>query len=171
MPTLEIDFYSEIKLTQPRKIWGDKPIYATQFSDTLKSFLAEKSQASMVSESDLAAVFEIGYNSCKDFFRAGKTELQYAVARVNRYIKDKNQSLKTQAEFFDYSDIELGLASIDCLKSKLDCQNIFAAEMEDSEEEDSEEEDEDEECECEDSEMDAEKKMCVKCGKKMKAAK
>lgn len=167
MQEISIDFSDKINLIVKPSKWGDQKIDATQFSDELNSFLEAKAQKNFIKTDDLQTVFEVGFNSCANFFRAGKTEVQFAIARVNKFIASKDQSLKTHREFFDFSDMELGMAKIEAAKNKLTNKSIVAEDMMDEEEED----DDEGECECEEPEMDAKKTACAKCGKKMKAAK
>ena len=57
--------------------------------DEIKSLLASKAEKSDLCKDDLEKVFAIGIAKCDSFFRPGKTDIQLAMARVNRFIKTK----------------------------------------------------------------------------------
>ena len=112
--------------------------------ESIKDLLKQKSEASSIAYSDLEKVFLIGFELCSSFYRPGKTDAQYALARVNNFIKTSDTHLLEDNEFFAFSEIELTLASIELIKNKIDTIEI-KAEIEDPEdEEDSEDDDEEE---------------------------
>ena len=57
--------------------------------EEIQSLLAAKASKSETSAVDLLKVFIVGYQKCDSFFRPGKSDLQLALARVNRFIKTK----------------------------------------------------------------------------------
>jgi hypothetical protein len=84
--------------------------------DEIKSLLASKAEKSDLCKDDLEKVFAIGIAKCDSFFRPGKTDLQLAMARVNRFIKTKDADLLEDSDCFNFSDLELSLSSIELLE-------------------------------------------------------
>jgi len=84
--------------------------------DEIKSLLASKAEKSDLCKDDLEKVFAIGIAKCDSFFRPGKTDLQLAIARVNRFIKTKDADLLEDSDCFNFSDLELSLSSIELLE-------------------------------------------------------
>jgi hypothetical protein len=84
--------------------------------DEIKSLLASKAEKSDLCKDDLEKVFAIGIAKCDSFFRPGKTDIQLAMARVNRFIKTKDADLVEDSDCFNFSDLELSLSSIELLE-------------------------------------------------------
>jgi hypothetical protein len=84
--------------------------------DEIKFLLASKAEKSDLCKDDLEKVFAIGIAKCDSFFRPGKTDLQLAIARVNRFIKTKDADLLEDCDCFNFSDLELSLSSIELLE-------------------------------------------------------
>lgn len=84
--------------------------------DEIKSLLASKAEKSDLCKDDLEKVFAIGIAKCDSFFRPGKTDLQLAMARVNRFIKTKDADLLDDSDCFNFSDLELSLSSIELIE-------------------------------------------------------
>ena len=104
----------------------------------IKSLLASKAEKSDFSKDDLEKVFTVGIAKCDSFFRPGKTDLQLAIARVNRFIKTKDADLLEDTDCFNFSDLELSLSSIELLEKGI--ANIeIKAEVEIEEESEAEE--------------------------------
>jgi hypothetical protein len=84
--------------------------------DEIKSLLTSKAEKSDVCKDDLEKVFSVGIAKCDSFFRPGKTDLQLAIARVNRFIKTKDADLLEDSDCFNFSDLELSLSCIELLE-------------------------------------------------------
>lgn len=171
----EIDFSAQIKeknfnFAPPTKKFGEFAL-----SERAKTFLEAK--ASVFNDASnkettpeiLASVVQNGFEAAKNFLRPGVSDLQMAVARLNRYLKYGDAKLLTN-EAIDLLDLEYSLASVNVAQNKL-TEGDFKASIE------IEIEDEDEEgdtCDCEEPEMeDGESgaKVCAKCKKPAKAKK
>ena len=84
--------------------------------DSIKSILASKAEKNELDQADLEKAFVVGYAKCDSFFRPGKTDLQLAMARVNRYIKTKDADLLEDSDCFNFSDLELSLSAIELIE-------------------------------------------------------
>jgi hypothetical protein len=87
--------------------------------EQLKTLLASKAKKHELEASHLETAFLIGYAKCNGFFRPGRTDLQLAFARVNRYVKTKDEDLLEDVDFFDFSDLELSLSAIELMDNDL----------------------------------------------------
>jgi hypothetical protein len=83
----------------------------------IKSILASKAEKNELNANDLEKVFVIGIAKCDSFFRPGKTDLQLAMARVNRFVKTKDADLLEDSDCFNFSDLELSLSSIELMEN------------------------------------------------------
>ncbi|NVM34342.1 MAG: hypothetical protein HWN81_02025 [Candidatus Lokiarchaeota archaeon] len=146
---MEVDFSDKIK--EIKKNFSTKSISICEASEIICSIIASKCEQhndkheSKVSEEQLKKVYFRGSKSYDSAFRIGKTRTQWAMARVNLFLKmnrgeDVNDSYlisdkdilidESQADpnqdiysFDDFSDIELNLASLDLVKSGMEKWN------------------------------------------------
>jgi hypothetical protein len=170
---MEIDFSAQIKeknlSLSPKKV----KLGEFELSERAKTFLEAK--ASTFNEAStketsaeiLASVMQNGFEAAKNFLRPGVSDLQIAIARLNRFLKYGDAKLLT-VEPIDILDVEYSLASVNAAQNKL-TENDFKASIE------IEIEDENEDtCDCENPEMEdgeSESKVCSKCKKPAKAKK
>lgn len=167
---MEVDFSAQIKeknlSLSPRKV----KLGEFELSERAKTFLEAKASifnelsTKETSAEILASVMQNGFEAAKNFLRPGVSDLQIAIARLNRFLKYGDAKLLTH-EVVDILDVEYSLASVNVAQNKL-TENDFKASIEI--------EIEDETCDCEDPEMeDAESgaKVCAKCKKPAKAKK
>lgn len=87
--------------------------------EEIQSLLAAKALKSETNASDLLKAFIVGYQKCDSFFRPGKTDLQLAMARVNRFIKTKDVDLMEDVDCFNFSDLELSLSCIELIQNNI----------------------------------------------------
>lgn len=166
----EVDFSSQIKAKNFSFAPKIQKLGEFKLSDSAKSFLEAKASAynkesaKETSAEILASVVQNGFDVAKNFLRPGVSDLQMAIARLNRFLRYGDAKLLT-SESVDILDVEYAVASASIAQNKLketDFKASIEIEIEDEKE-----------CECED-EMETEevdgKKVCAKC-KKAKAKK
>lgn len=174
----EVDFSAQIK----EKSFNFSPkrpkLGEFALSERAKTFLETKAStfnedsAKETSAEILASVVQNGFEVAKNFLRPGVSDLQIAVARLNRYIKYGDAKLLTN-EPVDLLDLEYSLASVNAAQNKLTEGDFKASIKIEIEDEEDEEDDEEETCDCESSDMKTVdgKTSCSKCGKPAKAKK
>lgn len=167
---MEVDFSKQIK--ELKRGSGDSLIYSSgkdisddEISTILNDILESKAELhnskheKQVSVDQLKKVYFRGSKSYETTHRAGKTRGQWAVARVNMFLKmnrgedvcdsylisDKDILISESDSiadndiypFFDFSDIDLNLASLDLVKAGIEkwdqdfhCEEILYSEAE-----------------------------------------
>lgn len=104
----------------PKTIKEEFKIKASlEIPEGIKNLLSQKCQNSGTPFEDLIKAFSIACEQCGTFFRPGKTDAQYALARVNRYIKTKDADLIEDNEIFNFSELELSLSAIELIENNL----------------------------------------------------
>lgn len=171
----EVDFSAQIK----EKSFNFSPkrpkLGEFALSERAKTFLETKAStfnedsAKETSAEILASVVQNGFEVAKNFLRPGISDLQIAVARLNRYLKYGDAKLLT-SEPVDLLDLEYSLASVNVAQNKLTEGDFKALAKADPE---PDAKDPAETCECETPDMKTTdgKTSCSKCGKPAKAKK
>lgn len=160
---MEVDFSKEIQ--ELKRNSSEDSLNSEELSEIISSILVKKvekhneNHENKVTEEQLKKIYFRGSNSYETTHRVGKTKAQWAMARVNLFLKmnrgeDINDSYlisdkdilisedeacasKDLYPFIDFSDIELNLACLDLVKAgvekwdqNLDCENILYSEAE-----------------------------------------
>ena len=159
---MEVDFSKQIQ--ELNKDSCDHTICKNELSNIVASILQEKcnkhneKHESEVSVAQLKNVYLRGSDSYNSTHRVGKTKGQWAMARVNMFLKMNrgedvseayvlsDKDILTQKgkiirddlhEFFDFSNLDLNLASLDLIKAGIetwdqdfDCEELFYSEAE-----------------------------------------
>ena len=121
---------------------------AASFSEKISSFLEAKANKfnefadNQITADQLKSVYRRGESAFLSVYRPGKTMGQFAMARVNKFLRETESSIKKdfldkdifdnsesyyvediEAAFGDYQDIELDLAKIDLIKAGISIEN------------------------------------------------
>jgi len=155
---MEVDFSKEIQ--ELKRNSSENSLRPEELSEIISSILVEKVEKhnekheNKVTEDQLKKIYFRGSSSYETTHRVGKTKAQWALARVNLFLKmnrgedveesylisDKDiliDESEASAEkdlypFIDFSDIELNIACLDLVKAgvekwdqNLDCENIL----------------------------------------------
>ena len=121
---------------------------AASFSEKVSSFLEAKANKfnefaeNQITADQLKSVYRRGESAFLSVYRPGKTMGQFAMARVNKFLRETESSIKKdfldkdifdnsesyyvediEAAFGDYQDIELDLAKIDLIKAGISIEN------------------------------------------------
>lgn len=170
----EVDFSASIKAKNFDFAPKIQKLGDFALSDKGLKFLEAKAYAhnekaeKPVSSEILQSVCQNAFESAKNFFRPGISDLHLAIARLNKFLKTGDAKLLT-SEFSEVSDLEISLARVSIAQEKL-AEKDFKSSAEtkviiEQEDKDS--------CECEDDMGEEEvegKKVCASC-KKAKAKK
>lgn len=157
---MEVDFSEQIKKFKKESI--DSSMNSAEASEILSIIIDRKvgehnnEHENKVSSQQLKNVYLRGSDSYNLTHRVGKTKAQWAMARVNMFLKmnrggnvperyldlDKDILLEdikalSDNDFFDFSDLDLNLASLDLIKAGIekwnqdfDCEELFYSEAE-----------------------------------------
>ena len=164
----DVDISEEIKAKKFKFQSAEQKFGAFNLSEKGKAFVeAKASTYNKTAEKEidaelLATSMENSFVAAKNFLRPGVSDLQYAVARTNKYLKTGNPKLLT-TEQFDISDMEFALARVTIVEAGIKEEDFKAKAEEEMECE----------CECESPEEEESegKKVCASCGKSIKAKK
>ena len=159
---MEYDFSKQIK--ELNKDYKVNYLSSFDVSEIISSVISEKTQKhndryeNKVSEDQLKRVYLRGSHSYNSTHRVGKTKSQWAMARVNMFLKcNRGENVDEQyiesekdiisnryreegeniCSFFSFSDLDLNLANLDLVKAGLEkwdqdaeCEELFYSEAE-----------------------------------------
>jgi len=159
---MEYDFSKQIK--ELNKDLQDNYLSSSEASQIISSIISEKAQKhndhyeNQVSEDQLKRVYLRGSDSYNSTHRVGKTKSQWAMARVNMFLKMNRgenvdeQYIQSEKDiisneyceesersclFFSFSDLDLNLANLDLVKAgvekwdqNIECEELFYSEAE-----------------------------------------
>jgi len=159
---MEYDFSKQIK--DLNKDLQDNYLSPLEASEIIASIISAKAQKhndhyeNQVSEDQLKRVYLRGSDSYNSTHRVGKTKSQWAMARVNMFLKmnrgenvdeqyiesekdiisnDYREEDENEFSFFSFSDLDLNLANLDLIKAGLEkwdqdteCEELFYSEAE-----------------------------------------
>ncbi len=120
----EIDFSASIKARNFDFAPKTQKLGEFALSDKGLKFLEAKASAynekaeKEISPEILQSVCQNAFEAGKKFFRPGISDLHFAIARINKFLKTGDAKLLT-SEAFELSDLELSLAKVTAAQEKL----------------------------------------------------